>query len=81
MNIPSLLALEILVRRIYQVTDAYAVPGRISWANSKYYRGTTAIDEVVPAEMRSFVNRESRTEVELATARARQQTLAGSSQI
>ena len=49
--------------------------GRISLANSKYYRGVAAIDEVVPSEMRSYVNRESRTEVELATARSRQQAL------
>ena len=75
LNMPSLLIFEILVRRIYQVTDAYSIPGRISWANSKYYRGVAAIDEVVPSEMRSYVNRESRSEVELATARARQQAL------
>ena len=75
LSMPSLLSFEILVWRIYQVTDAYSVPGHISWANSKYYRGVAAIDEVVPSEMRSYVNRESRTEVELATARARQQAL------
>ena len=75
LNMPSLLSFEILVRRIYQVTDACSIPGRISRANSKYYRGVAAIDEVVPSEMRSYVNRESRTEVELATARARQQAL------
>ena len=77
LNLPSLLTFEILVRRIYQVTDAYSVPGRVSWANSKYFRGTTSVDEVVPAEMRSYVHRESRAEVELAAARSRQQSLSG----
>ena len=76
LNLPSLLCFEILARRIYQVTDAYSVPGRISWANSKYFKGTTSVDDIVPQEMRSYVNRESRTEVELAAARARQQSLA-----
>ena len=77
LNMGSLLSFEILARRIYQVTDAYSIPGRISWANSKYFRGTASIDEVIPAEMRSYVNRESRTEVELASARARQQSFSG----
>jgi hypothetical protein len=77
LNLPSLLSFEIIVRRIYQVTDAYANPGKISWANSKYFRGTVGIDEIVPQEMRSFVHRESRAEVELAAARARTQSLGG----
>ena len=77
MNLPSLLSFEILARRIFQVTDAHAVPGRVSWANSKYFKGTTSVDDIVPQEMRSYVHRESRAEVELAAARARQQGLAG----
>ena len=77
LNMPSLVAFEFLVRRIYQVTDAYAVPGKISWANSKYFRGTSGIDEIVPQEMRSYVHRESRAEVELAAARSRTASLAG----
>ena len=48
LNMPSLLLCEILVRCIYQVTDAYSVPGRISWVNSKYFLGVPAIDEGVP---------------------------------
>ena len=61
------------------MTDAHAVPGRVSWANSKYVKGTTSVDDIVPQEMRSYVHRESRAEVELADARARQQSLAGGS--
>ena len=77
LNVPSLLAFEILARRIYQITDAYSVPGEISWANAKYFKGTTGIHEIVPAEMGSFVHRESRAEVELAAARPRQQSFSG----
>ena len=79
LNLPSLLSFEILARRIFQVTDAHAVPGRVSWANSKYFKGTASVDDIVPQEMRSYVHRESRAEVELAAARARQQSLAGGS--
>ena len=34
--------------------------------------GVPSVDEVVPPEMRTFVNRESKVEVEIAAARARQ---------
>ena len=76
LKMPSLLSVEIVARRIYQVTDAHATPGRVNWSNSKYLKGTVGVEDIVPQEMRSFVHRESRAEVELATARARQQNLA-----
>jgi len=71
-NIPALLCMEVLARRVMTIVDAYATGAdKPRWGNSKYYKGSGSIRDGVPTQMKSFIARQVREENEFAVAHAR----------
>ena len=71
LNIGSVVALEILCRRIATMVEAFSDPNRPNWSNARYYAGTPSADEVIHPALRTQVNKKAKEEAELASSRAR----------
>ena len=66
-----MIALEVLCRRIATVVEAFSGPSKPNWANTKFYAGAPAAEEVIHPALRTQVNKKAKEEAELATSRVR----------
>lgn len=63
---------QILARRVAQVVDAYAIDAqRLAWHAVKHYTGVTATLDCLGTQLRSYVARRNKDEVELENMRSK----------
>lgn len=77
-NIPALISLEIVARRIQAIADAYTNPNKPSWENAKIFTGQGTADDVVSPTFRTYAVRKNKDELELLQARQKVRELRGS---
>ena len=68
-NIPALVSLEVVCRRLQAIVDAYTNPSRPSWENAKIYAGQGGPDDVISPSFRSYAAKKNKDELELMQAR------------
>lgn len=68
-NIPALVSLEVICRRLQAIVDAYTNPGRPSWENAKIYAGQGGVDDVISPSFRTYAAKKNKDELELMQAR------------
>ena len=78
LNIPALVSLEVVCRRMQAVVDAYTNPSKPSWENAKIFTGQGSPEDLVSPTFRSYATRKNRDELELLQARQKVRELRGS---
>ena len=69
LNLPALIGVEVLTRRIASLVEAYANPQKM--AAARYYAGAPSTEEVVAPSLRSFVSRRMRDDFEITSGQTR----------
>ena len=67
-NIPALMSMECLCRRLQAITDAYTNPNRPSWENAKVCAGQGMLEDIVSPAFRTYATRRNKDELELLQA-------------
>ena len=78
LNIPALISMEVLCRRIQAIVDAYSHPNRPSWENAKIFAGQGSPEDIVSPTFRSYAAKRNKDELELLQARQKVRELRGS---
>lgn len=65
LNIPALVSLEVVCRRMQAVVDAYTNPTKPSWENAKIFTGQGSPEDLVSPTFRSYATKKNRDELEL----------------
>ena len=52
-NIPALMSMETICRRIQAIVDAYSNPNRPSWENAKLFSGQGTPEDIVSPSFRT----------------------------
>ncbi|CAK8986803.1 Uncharacterized protein SCF082_LOCUS707, partial [Durusdinium trenchii] len=68
-NIPALMSMEVVCRRIQAIVDAYSNPSRPSWENAKIFAGQGTPEDIVSPTFRNYATRKNKEELELLQAR------------
>lgn len=76
-NIPALMSLECVCRRMQAIVDAYADPSKPSWENAKLFSGQGTPEDLVSPTFRSYATKKNRDELELLQARQKVRELRG----
>ena len=76
-NIPALMAMEVICRRIQAIVDAYSNPSRPSWENAKIFAGQGAPEDIVSPTFRTYAQKKNKEELELMQARQKVRELRG----
>lgn len=76
-NIPALMSLEVICRRIQAIVDAYGNPSRPSWENAKIFAGQGTPDDIVSPTFRNYATKKNKEELELLQARQKVRELRG----
>ena len=76
-NIPALMSMEVICRRIQAVVDAYNNPSRPSWENAKIFSGQGTPDDIVSPTFRTYATKKNKEELELMQARQKVRELRG----
>ena len=65
--------LEVICLRLLAITDAYNAGsyGNPDWSNTKHFGGTVSSTDLVSGEMRGYVNRHAKDELETQALRTR----------
>lgn len=77
-NIPALMAMEVICRRIQAIVDAYSNPSRPSWENAKIFAGQGGPEDIVSPTFRTYAQKKNKEELELMQARQKVRELRGS---
>ena len=77
LNIPSLISMEVVCRRIQAILDAYANPAKPSWENAKIFTGQGTPEDIVSPTFRSYATKKNKDELELLQARQKVRELRG----
>ena len=76
LNMGCLVCFEVAARRIQSVIDAYSQdPSKPQWNNARLYSGVSSAMELVSPELRHYVARRAKEEIEVDTMRTRNRTL------
>lgn len=78
-NIPALMSMEVICRRIQAVVDAYNNPSRPSWENAKIFSGLGTPEDIVSPTFRNYATKKNKEELELMQARQKVRELRGTS--
>ena len=78
LNIPALISMEVVCRRIQAIVDAYSHPSRPSWENAKIFAGQGSPEDIVSPSFRSYAAKRNKDELELLQARQKVRELRGS---
>ena len=78
LNIPGLMSLEVISRRIQAISDAYTNPMKPSWENAKVFTGQGSPEDIVSPTFRTYAVKKQRDELELLQARQKVRELRGS---
>ena len=77
-NIPSLICMEVVCRRLQAIVDAYSNPSRPSWENAKIYAGQGGPDDIISPSFRTYAAKRNKDELELLQARQKVRELRNS---
>ena len=78
LNLPSLLCVEVLCRRVGQIIEAYdGDPSRPNWSGVRYMLGDANPLNVVPQQAKAYNARRIKDELEIESARVRGQNVGG----
>lgn len=77
LNIPALMSLEVVCRRVQAIVDAYSHPNKPSWENAKIFSGQGTPEDIVSPTFRSYAARKNKDELELLQARQKVRELKG----
>ena len=69
LNIPALVSLEVVCRRIQAIVDAYSHPTKPSWENAKIFTGMGSPEDIVSPTFRTYAAKKNKDELELLQAR------------
>eukprot|EP00435_Cladocopium_sp_Y103_P068723 s90_g32.t1 len=76
-NIPGLICLEVVCRRLQAIVDAYTNPHKPSWDNAKIFTGQGSPEDIVSPTFRTYAVKKNREELELLQARQKVRELRG----
>ncbi|CAE7943852.1 unnamed protein product, partial [Symbiodinium sp. KB8] len=76
-NIPALISLEIICRRVQSVVEAYTNPNKPSWEHAKVFQGQGSPEDIVSPIFRSYAVKKNKEELELLQARLKVRELRG----
>ena len=76
-NIPALMSMEVVCRRIQAIVDAYSNPSRPSWENAKIFAGQGTPEDIVSPTFRNYATKRNKEELELLQARQKVRELRG----
>ena len=77
LNIPALISLEIVCRRVQSVVEAYTNPNKPSWEHAKVFQGQGSPEDIVSPIFRSYAVKKNKEELELLQARLKVRELRG----
>lgn len=77
-NIPGLISLEVVCRRLQAIVDAYTNASKPSWENAKLFTGQGAPEDIIAPVFRTYAAKKNKEELELLQARQRVRELRGS---
>ena len=78
LNIPALMCMETICRRLQAIVDAYTNPNRPSWENAKIFAGQGSPEDIVSPTFRTYAAKKNKDELELLQARQKVRELRGS---
>lgn len=76
-NIPALVSMEVVCRRIQAIVDAYSHPSKPSWENAKIFTGMGSPEDTVSPTFRTYAAKKNKDELELLQARQKVRELRG----
>ncbi|CAE7317147.1 unnamed protein product [Symbiodinium sp. CCMP2592] len=76
-NIPALISLEIVCRRVQSVVEAHTNPNKPSWEHAKVFQGQGSPEDIVSPVFRSYAIKKNKEELELLQARLKVRELRG----
>lgn len=76
-NIPGLMSLEVVCRRVQAIVDAYMNPSKPSWENAKLFTGQASPEDIVSPVFRTYAVKRNKEELELLQARQKVRELRG----
>ena len=76
-NIPSLMSMEVVCRRIQAIVDAYMNPAKPSWENAKIFTGQSSPEDIVSPVFKTYAVKRNKEELELLQARQKVRELRG----
>ena len=78
LNIPALMSMEVVCRRLQAIVDAYTNPARPPWENAKWFAGLGTPEDIVSPTFRTYAARKNKDELEFLQARQKVRELRGS---
>ena len=69
LNIPALVSMEIVCRRVQAIVDAYSHASKPSWENAKIFTGQGTPEDIVSPSFRTYAAKKNKDELELLQAR------------
>ncbi len=78
LNIPALMCMETICRRLQAIVDAYTNPSRPSWENAKIFAGQGSPEDIVSPVFRTYAAKKNKDELELLQARQKVRELRSS---
>ena len=78
LNIPALISMETICRRVQAIVDAYSNPSRPSWENAKLFSGQGSPEDIVSPSFRTYAAKRNKDELELLQARQKVRELRAS---
>lgn len=77
LNVPGLMSMEVICRRIQAISDAYTNPAKPSWENAKVFAGLGSPEDIVSPTFRTYAVKKNKDELELLQARQKVRELRG----
>jgi hypothetical protein len=77
LNMPALISLEVICRRLQLIVEAYANPARPSWENARLYASQASTEEIISPAFKTWAAKRNKEEAEVASARVRARDLRG----
>ena len=78
LNIPALICMEVLCRRVQSIAEAYTNPARPTWEHAKVFQGQGSPEDIVSPVFRTYAAKKNKDELELLQARQKVRELRGS---
>lgn len=75
LNLPNLTCLEVAVRRVQAITEAYSNPSRPDWSDARLFTGQGSPEDCVSPQFRSYAVKKKKDELELLQARNKNREL------
>ena len=69
LNIPALMCMETICRRLQAIVDAHTTPRRPSWENAKIFAGQGSPEDIFSPVFRTYAAKKSKDELELLQPR------------